>query len=100
MREVELGLSAETEDADETAAAIARMLEDPLHERHPLKIGDGKYVDFQLIRKYNRYAAKWRYDNDLRFILRVKTDGDTLDVDDLLQRVSAVEGEWRVVLDR
>lgn len=99
MREVELGLVTDLKSADEAAVAIARMLEEPLHESHPMKMGCGKYIDFQLIRKFERYKRKWRYDDDLRFVLRVKTDDDSIDVDELLRRVSAVEGDWRI-LDR
>jgi hypothetical protein len=98
VREVEIGLVTERPDA--AAAAIRRTLEEPQHDRERLNMADGKYVDFQLIRKFERYKRKWRYDDDLRFVLRVTTDGDAIDVDQLLRRLSAVEGEWRVLFDR
>lgn len=65
-----------------------------------IDVGGGKYVDFELIRKFERFKRKWRYDDDLRFVLRVTTDGDSIDVKQLLDCFSAVEGEWRVVSDR
>jgi hypothetical protein len=101
VREVEIGLVPDA-TPDEAAVAIARMLEEPLHEGHAMKInvGGGKYVDFQLIRKFERYKHKWRYDDDLRFVLRVTTDGDSIDTDQLLRSLSAVEGEWRILSDR
>jgi hypothetical protein len=101
VREVEIGLVPDA-TPDEAAVAIARTLEEPLHEDHAMNInvGGGKYVQFQLIRKFERYKRKWRYDDDLRFVLRVTTDGDSIDTDQLLRRFSAVEGEWRVVSDR
>jgi hypothetical protein len=99
VREVEIGLV--TDEADAAAAAITRTLEEPLHERHPLlvSVGGGRYTEFQLIRKFNRYSHQWRYDNDLRFVLRVKTDGDSIDVAQLLRGFSEVDGEWRVLPD-
>ena len=62
-----------------------------------IDVGSGKYVDFQLIRKFKRFKREWRYDDDLRFVLRVTTDGDSLDVNPLLDYFSAVEGEGRRV---
>lgn len=103
MRKVEIGLVTDAgKTADAAAGAIAQTLEEPLHEGHPMKVdvGGGKYVDFELIRKFERFKRKWRYDDDLRFVLRVTTDGDSIDVNQLLDCFSAVEGEWRVVSDR
>jgi hypothetical protein len=97
LREIELGLVTDLKSADESAVAVGRMLEEPLHEGHPMNIAGGKYVDFQLIRKFERYKRKWRYDGDLRFVLRVRTDGDSIDTDQLLDRLSSVEGHWRVL---
>jgi hypothetical protein len=97
LREIELGLVTDLKSADEAAVAIGRMLEEPLHEGHTMNIAGGKYVDFQLIRKFERYKRKWRYDGDLRFVLRVRTDGHSIDTDQLLDRLSSVEGHWRVL---
>ena len=99
MREVKIGLV--TDEADAAAAAITRTLEEPLYEGHPLLIdvGGGRYTEFELIRKFNRYSHQWRYDDDLRFVLRVKSDGDSIDAGQLLRAFSEVEGEWRVLPD-
>jgi hypothetical protein len=100
VREVEIGLVTDVRSADAAAVAIARTLEEPAHDRERLNLGDGRYIDFQLIRKYERFKRKWRYDDDLRFVLRVKTDGDSIDAEKLLCRLRAVEGEWRVLSER
>jgi hypothetical protein len=102
VREVEIGLVPDA-TADEAALAIARTLEArPVDEGHPMKInvGGGKWVAFDLIGKFERFKHKWRYDDDLRFVLRVTTDGNSIDTDQLLRSFSAVEGEWRVLSDR
>lgn len=98
MREVEIGLV--TEAPDEAAAAIARTLEERNGEAMNINVGGGRWVGFHLIRKFNRYQHKWRYDDDLRFVLQVTTDGDSIDIEQLLRTLSPVEGQWRVLSDR
>lgn len=98
MREVEIGLV--TDAPDEAAMAIARTLEERNGEAMNIDIGGGKWVGFHLIRKFNRYAHKWRYDDDLRFVLQVTTDGNSIDTAQLLRNLAPVEGQWRVLSER
>ena len=100
MREVELGLVAD--GFFEPYPAVVRVLEEP-GAMNLAEVGGSwyGYVNFQLLPNWNGFRKKWRYPDqrDVRLVMRVTTDAETLGVDPLLRRLSAV-GEWRVLTDR
>jgi hypothetical protein len=101
MRKVEIGLATQA-GWWEAAEAVERVLEEPAQEGERLDIGGGRYVTFELLPNLSRSQFEWHYgdQHDIRLILRVMTDGDSVDVDHLLRRLSPVEGEWRVLFDQ
>jgi hypothetical protein len=98
MREVELGLVAD--GFFEPYPAVVRVLEEP-GAMNLVEVGGSSRVDFQLLMNWDGFRKTWRYPDqrDVRLVMRVTTDGETLGVDQFLRRLSAV-GEWRVLTDR
>jgi hypothetical protein len=80
--------------------SVVRVLEEP-GAMNLVEAGGSRYVDFQLLPNWNGFRKTWRYadQRDVRLVMRVTTDGETLGFDPLLRRLSAV-GEWRVLTDR
>jgi hypothetical protein len=100
VRRVEVGLVTQARWW-QASEAVGRVLEEPIHEGERLDIGGGRYVSFELLPNLSKPHREWRYadQRDVRFVLRVMTDGDSVNVDQLLRRLSPVEGEWRVLFD-
>jgi hypothetical protein len=100
VRRVELGLVTQARWS-QASEAVGRVLEEPVHEGERLDIGGGRYVSFELFPNLGKPDRERRYadQRDVRFVLRVMTDGDSVNVDQLVRRLSPVEGEWRVLFD-
>ena len=98
MREAELGLV--TDGFFEDYAAVVQVLEEPASLTERVECGGGRSLEIQLLPNWNGHLRTWRYPDqrDIRLVLRVTTDGETLGFDPLLRRLSVV-GEWRVLTE-
>jgi hypothetical protein len=109
MRELEIGLITEATSFAEVAHAVERAHGEALEEREGLNIGGEPYFsnfrlplpdpEYQLIQNYSQHEREWRYDDhrDIPFVLRVVADDADIDQESLLNRLSAVKGQWRVI---
>jgi hypothetical protein len=111
VREVLVGLTTDA-GFEDAARAVSIALGELLEEREGLNVGGGGVYfsnfrlplpdpEYQFIRNYSEYERERLYDDerDIRFVLRIEIDEADLDVNDLVDRLQSVGGEWRVFHD-